>query len=223
MALEHATLTNRRTSDSVPVLFNPEEYTVTRGVTWAQAAIPGREAPLLQFVNGEMQTLEMELLVDTLEAHGSAPAGGDVRELTEKITGFMNVDGETHAPPVVVFAWGTLVFTCVVARVTQRFVMFLPTGVPVRARLSVTLNEYRDLDLEAKEVKRQTADYTKRHVVLQEETLSSIATKVYGNPALWRAIALRNELDDPRTLEPGLALAIPSLPYRDPQTGEVHA
>ena len=45
------------------------------------------------------------------------------------------------------------------------FIMFLPDGIPVRARLTVTFNEYRNVDLEAKEVKRETADYSKRHVV----------------------------------------------------------
>ena len=72
MALEKATLTNTVTGDRVPVLFNPEEYTLSREINYAQAAIPGLSAPLLQFVNGNMQTLEMELFVDTLEAHRTA-------------------------------------------------------------------------------------------------------------------------------------------------------
>ena len=43
--------------------------------------------------------------------------------------------------------------------------MFSPDGIPVRALLKVTFNEYRNVDLEAKEVKRETSDYSKRHVV----------------------------------------------------------
>ena len=50
-----------------------------------------------------------------------------------------------------------------------------PDGVPVRARLQVTFNEFRNIELEAKEIKRETADYSKRHVVAQGETLSAIA------------------------------------------------
>jgi nucleoid-associated protein YgaU len=223
MGLERATLTNEVTHQAITVLFNPEEYTLVRETNWAQAQIPGLSAPLLQFVNGAMQTLELELLVDTLESHGNAvAAGSDVRELTTRIVHLMDIDPTTHAPPPVTFAWGGFKFTCVLARVTQRFLMFRANGLPVRARLQVTFNEFRDLELEAQEIKRETADYTKRHTVAQNETLSSIAARAYGNPALWRAIALRNELDDPRSLETGRALAIPPLPFRNPETGEVY-
>jgi nucleoid-associated protein YgaU len=225
MALERATLTNTVSGDRISVLFNPEEYTVSREVNYAQAAIPGLSAPLLQFVNGSMQTLEMELLVDTWEGHpaAGAQAGSDVREQTRKVVDLMNIDPKTHAPPVVLFTWGSLTFTCVLARATQRFIMFRPDGIPVRARLQVSFNEFRNVELEAKEIKRETADYSKRHTVGQDETLSSIAAAQYDNPALWRPIALRNEIDDPRELPVGLELAIPPLPFRDPDSGEVFA
>jgi nucleoid-associated protein YgaU len=101
--------------------------------------------------------------------------------------------------------------------------MFRPDGAPVRARLQVTFNEFRNVDLEAKEVKRETADYSKLHTVVQGETLSTVAWRAYGNPALWRPIAIRNDIDDPRSLPVGLRLLVPQLPFRNPETGEVHA
>lgn len=226
MPLEKATLTNTVTQQDVEVLFNPEEYTVSRDNNFAQMAIPGLRAPLLQFVHGNMQTLQMELLVDTYEAHSSSSsrvneAGQDVRLLTSKITGLMCINPETHAPPVVLFTWGSLSFTCVLAKVSERFILFRSDGTPVRARLQVTFNEYTNGDLEAKEVKRQTADFTKVRVVAQGETLSAIAASVYGNAALWRPIALANAVDNPRRLALGTKLRIPPLPFRDPATGEV--
>jgi nucleoid-associated protein YgaU len=226
-SLEKATITNTVTGERVPVLFNPEEYTVSRDINFAQTPVPGLSAPILQFVNGNAQTLDMELLVDTYEAHragGRAAnrAGEDVRNLTRKITDLMNVDPGTHAPPVLLFTWGSLTLTCVLGRVSQRFVMFLPDGVPVRARLTVTFTEFRNADLEAKEVKRETADYSRLHVWTQDETLPSVAARAYGNPGLWRAIAVRNRLDDPRAVAPGTSLIVPQLPYRDPDSGELY-
>jgi nucleoid-associated protein YgaU len=223
MALEKASLTNTVTRERVNVLFNPEEYTVSREVNWAQAAIPGLSAPLLQFVNGSMQTLEMELLLDSREDHRGVAAGTDVRLQTSKVVDLMNIDATTHAPPPVLFVWGSLTFTCVLARATQRFIMFRPDGVPIRARLQVTFNEFRNVELEAKEIKRETADYSRRHTVCQDETLSGIAASIYGDPTLWRPIAIRNGIDDPRELPLGAKLAIPPLPYRDPDSGEVFA
>lgn len=223
--LEKATVTNTVTGDRIPVLFNPEEYSLKRDINYAQAAVPGLSAPILQFVNGNMQTLDMELLLDTHEAHRSGgatvAAGSDVRTLTRKITDLMNIDPGTHAPPVLLFTWASLTFTCVLARATQQFVLFLPDGTPVRARLQVTFNEFRNADLEAKEVKRETADYSKLHVVRQGETLASIAASVYGDPVQWRPIAIRNGVDIPAAVAVGDQLVVPALPYRDPDTGEV--
>ena len=124
---------------------------------------------------------------------------------------------------MLLFTWGSLAFTCVLARATQRFLMFRPDGTPVRARLQVTFNEFTNAELEAKEIKRETADYSRRYEVGQDETLSAVAGRVYGDPSLWRPIALRNGIDDPRSLEPGLRLAVPPLPYRDPESGRVFA
>jgi hypothetical protein len=225
--LEKALITNTVTGVKIPVQFNPEEYTQSREINYAQAAIPGLSAPILQFVNGNMQTLEMELFLDSYEEHkvGSSvvnKAQSDVRVLARKVTELMSIEPTTHAPPVLLFTWASLTFTCVLARATQKFVMFLPDGIPVRARLNVTFNEYRNADLEAKEIKRETSDFSKRRVVSEAETLSSIAAREYGDPRLWRVIAIANQLQRARGLPAGLKLLLPNLPYRDPDTGEVY-
>jgi nucleoid-associated protein YgaU len=224
-ALEQATITNTITNQRTTVQFNPEEYTVSQGVNYAQAAIPGLSAPLLQFAHGEMQTLEMELLVDTYEAHqssgGSTSAGSDVRTVVQQLTDLMTIDPSTHAPPVLLFTWASLSFTCVLVKCSQRFIMFLPNGTPVRARLQVTFNEFTNADLEPKEVKRETSTYTKQYIVSQNETISAIAGRVYNDPTNWRPIAINNDLDDPRSLSVGRRLLIPLLPFIDPDTGEV--
>jgi contractile injection system tube protein len=226
MPLEKALVTNTVTGERIPVMFNPEEYTVNQDVNYAQTAIPGLSAPLLQFVHGNMQTLEMELFLDTYEAHQENSrtlnqVGEDVRKLTRQIVGLMDIDATTHAPPVLLFTWASLSFTCVLARASQRFIMFLPDGTPVRARLQVTFNEFRNIDLEAKEVKRETSNFSKFHVVTEGESLSLIAWKTIGDPKMWRPIALRNGIDYPRVLPVGMMLIVPHLPYRDPQSGEV--
>lgn len=228
MSLEKALLTNTVSGVRTPVQFNPEEYTLKRDINYAQAAIPGLSAPLLQFVSGNLQTLDMELFLDSYEQHkvGSTTvnaAQSDVRLLVNQVTELMAIQPSTHAPPVLLFSWGSLTFTCVLAHCTQRYTMFLPDGTPVRARLSVTFNEYRNTELEAKEVKRETSDFSKRHVVSQGETLSGIAGREYGDPRLWRVIAMANGLQRARGLAPGMKLLLPKLPYRDPESGRVHA
>ncbi len=225
MPLEKALITNLDTGEKIPVMFNPEEYTLNKDNNFAQQTIPGLRAPLLQFTHGNMRTLEMELFFDTYEEHRNGSqvlnrAGEDVRKLTGKVVGLLDINSQTHAPPVLLVTWSSLSFTCVLARVSQKFILFRDDGTPVRARLTVTFNEFTNAEREAKEVGRQTADFTKLHFVMQGETLSGIAAKHYENPQTWRPIAIANNLDNPQDIFPGLELQIPSLPFVDAVTGE---
>jgi nucleoid-associated protein YgaU len=38
---------------------------------------------------------------------------------------------------------------------------------------------------------------------------------------MWRPIAIVNEIDNPRALATGQSLIIPSLPFIDPESGEI--
>jgi LysM repeat protein len=217
MALAKARITVEHNGRQFDVMFNPEEYSLNKDNNFASQAIPGLSSPILQFVHGNLRTLEMELFFDTTDART------DVREETQKITDLLKIDPELHAPPVIRVAWGSLQLRCVLARANQKFVKFLEDGRPTRARVTVSFSEFVDPEREAKEVNRQTADFSKVYTVRRGDTLIGIASRFYENPALWRPIAIANGIDDPRDLPPGLALRVPSLPFTDPATGEVTA
>lgn len=215
MALTKARITIEHTGRFFEVMFNPEEYTLSRDNNFASQAVPGLSSPLLQFVHGNLRTLEMELFFDTFEQHR------DVREVTQQVVGLLDIDPELHAPPVLRVAWASLQFRCVLARASQKFILFFQDGRPARARLTVSFQEYVDPGREAREVKRQTANFSKAHAVVQGETLSAIAGRFYQDPRQWRPIAIENGLDDPRALTTGQTLLIPPLPFVDPESGEV--
>jgi hypothetical protein len=215
MALEKLQIKVEHNGLIIPALFNPEEYSLDKDNNYASQSIPGLSGPILQFVAGNQRTLNMELFFDTTAQRT------DVREFTHKVTDLLKIDSELHAPPVLLVTWGSLSLRCVLARVSQKFVQFLEDGKPVRARLTVTFNEFLDPEREAQEVNRQTADFTKVHITGRGETLEGIAARNYQNPFVWRAIAVANNVDDPFFLDAGLELQIPSLPFRNPATGEI--
>jgi hypothetical protein len=219
MVLAKLQVTVEHTGEVILLPFNPEEFTLNQDNAFASQAIPGLSGPILQFVNGNMQTLEMELFFDTWDTDSAVKQ--DVRELTGRVVRLLEIDKDLHAPPVLRVQWGSLDFRCVLARASQKYQMFADNGQPVRARVSVTFNRFIDAEREAKEVNRQTADFTKIHVLVQGETLSGIAARYYEDPRLWRPIALANDLDDPRAAVAGQPLRVPSLPFNDPETGEV--
>lgn len=203
----------------VPCLFNPKELSIEKSNQFAEVNIPGLSSPIFQFVRGNARSVTMDLFFDTYEK------GTDVRMYTDKITGWdagsmyskipkekkglMDIDSELHAPPVCLFIWGQFVFQCIIERVSKKFTMFLPKGIPVRATLNVTLKEYREVKIQVKEINFKSSDLTKRRVVTQGDSLWFIAAEEYGNPKDWRRIAEANRIDNPRLLSPGQELVIP--------------
>lgn len=197
----------------ISVLFNPNSYTISKSVTWsADQASGGKNdtkielnAPPLKFGGGGSRQLSMELFFDVTEQLGK-----DVRDDTDKIARLTLIDRtlKTKPSPCVV-SWGApkgdFPFRGVVSSLTQKFTLFSSGGTPIRATLNVTFTEY----LDPKDDKLQTdPDYTV-HVLKRGDTLSSVAGKMYGDPARWRAIADRNDIDDPIHLEIGRRLGIP--------------
>jgi LysM repeat protein len=217
MALAKARITVEHTGQQIEVMFNPEEYSLNKDNNYASQAIPGLSSPILQFVHGNLRTLEMELFFDTTDTRT------DVRSETQKVVDLLKIDSDLHAPPVLRVAWGSLQLRCVLARANQKFLKFLEDGRPTRARVTVSFSEFIDPEREAKEVNRQTADFTKVYVVQRGDTLSGIAVRFYDNPALWRPIAVANGIDEPRAITPGQELRVPALPFTDPDSGEVTA
>jgi len=213
--MERVHILNEETQEKFFALFNPEEYSLNKENNYASQAIPGLTSPLLQFVHGNLQTLDMELFFDTFDAQA------DVRSETSKIFNLLAINSDLHTPPVLRVTWGTLDFRCVLAKVNQKFLRFFADGRPGRARLTVTFNEYLDAATQVAQANLQSPDFSKAYTVKQGDTLSGIAAQFYEDATKWRPIALINALVDPRSIVPGQEIQIPPLPYTDPSTGVV--
>lgn len=201
------------------VLFNPSEYRLSKANQFAEVAIPGLSAPLLQFGHGNAQTLTMQLFFDTYdptdEPH-KAQKDSDVRAYTRQVTDLLKIHPDLHAPPVCQFSWGNLSFIGVLQQAEVRYTLFLPSGVPVRATVEVTFKQFFNLQMETglfdpHTPQRNSANVQKRYVVQRGDTLSSIAGALYDDPTKWRSIASANGIDDPLAIRPGQVLSIPAI------------
>ena len=137
-----ANMRDRDTASAVEVMYNPKEITIDSSTQFQRSAMPGLQTPVTQFVSGQTQTLSLDLFFDTYEKKS------DVREHTAKLTNLLKIDSEIHAPPVCEFEWGAPIspdkeyfFKGVFDKVTQKFTMFLDSGIPVRATLTVSISE----------------------------------------------------------------------------------
>jgi nucleoid-associated protein YgaU len=197
----------------IEVQFNPLEYTLNKGAQIAEIAIPGIDSPILQFIRGQNEKLTLDLFFDTTES-GMGEMAVDVRTQTNAIYQLVKIQPRTHAIPRIRFTWGQgLSFKAIVESVQQKFSLFNPQGIPLRATVSVVFREYKTLEEQLSELNLQSADHSKQVVVERGDTLSGIAARVYDDPREWRRIADANPevVDHPRRLIPGSVLLIPPL------------
>ena len=212
----------------VKARYNPAEITFNKGVQIAEIAIPGLDSPILQFVRGQSEGLSLDLFFDSTESGTAGSAVEPVTQQTDAFYQLIKIDRTTHAPPVVEVTWGPnhlpgskltgqwasqnrSAFRCLVESVQQRFTLFSPEGVPLRATLSVRLKEYYTLKDQVERIRYESRDHTHRRTVRRGDTLAGIAAEVYGDPRRWRPIADLNQLTDPSDLPEGLALEIPPI------------
>ncbi len=190
----------------IPLRFNPTEYQLQKANAFQEIAIPGLETPPIQYIRGNAERLSVEVLADTSDTLE------DVRLLyVNPVRKLLDIEPELHAPPIVRFIWDGEVFRGVLESCQVTYVLFSPEGVPLRARMALAFKEYRPVAIQVKESPKASPDFDKAYVVRVGDTLAGIAAAAYKDPTLWREIARRNGLKDPRQLTPGTVLTIPKL------------
>jgi hypothetical protein len=205
---------------SMEVQYNPSEFTFSKSVQYAEIPIPGLDMPVQQFIRGNAETLSLDLFFDSTEA---GMDGSDsvvpVTQLTDAFYQLIRIDSKQKAPPVCLFSWSDTGFPgsnlkrgqtqlrehgfrCIVTDVTQKFTLFSPKGVPLRASVTVKLREYQTLtDLVA-------ATEEKVELVQDGQTLDQIADREFNDPGKWREIAQQNGIDDPLALVTGAVISL---------------
>jgi nucleoid-associated protein YgaU len=210
MGYEQLTIIPER-GERIKCQFNPERYTVTKSVQYADISIPGLDSSVVQFVRGQSEKITMELFFDTTDK-GMVDGVTDVRESTNRVFMLLRVNSDTHAPLRVKLEWGpdkrVICFGTntsawsVLESVSQEFTLFSPNGTPLRAKLNVSFREAWTVEQQLQETPCHTSDRTKVITVQAGQTLSQIAAQEYDDPGEWRVIAEANKLSDPANLEP---------------------
>jgi hypothetical protein len=224
--MHYAKLTNISATPPIPidVQFNPTEYGIDSGASYAELQVPGLSTPLLQFVRGEVSTLSLELFLDGTDTRQNvqnaiaSPSQGSlssrattVEDRLTQIRAFVTIQRELHAPPVCNFSWNNISFDGVVTSLRERYTLFDASGNVLRARVTLTLKSYASVEKQLADIARRSPDHTRVRVPRLGETLAQIADEAYGDPRMWKSIATANNIERPRFLTPGVALHIPAL------------
>lgn len=202
--LEMAKIVVQQSREEIPVMYNPTELSLNKTVM-----VQG-EGSNIQFQRVNNDDLTVSLFFDTYEQQI------DVRTKTNKIVALTVPSVGTNIrkePPVVVFTWAGPLFTGIVTKLDQKFTMFLSSGIPVRAELSVTFKSVltEEEDLQA----RGYFNCRQLWRVKESDRLYLIAKDTLGDANQWRLIADANQIYDvlnfPQVKDIGRNLIIPDV------------
>lgn len=181
-----AIIQNLDTGEKIPVLYNPTDYVRTRMVKLATPSAG------VQFLSVEEPEFSVSLFFDTYED------GKDVRTLTNRIAALQDPtrgSGAKREPPGCLFSWGGFQYAGVLSRLEQRFTLFLASGMPARAELTLTFTATPT----PKQVMEDAGldNCRKLHVVTSSDRLDLLAFAETGDVANWRDIARANGIENP--------------------------
>ena len=131
------------------VSFILKTFKLAKKNEFAAAPIAGLNGEPLQFERGGSRTLSAVLSFD-----GRA-TNTDARALTARVTALMNVDRDTHAPPLLSFDWGATSLQCVLESAVEEFRSLFPDGRPSRGLVRVVFRESRTREQLQQDLRRE--------------------------------------------------------------------
>lgn len=198
--------------NKVSCQFNPSTVRLSKHSTWtAHPARGAAKAPRPQFVGTGPETLTATLLFDSYGMLGSQ--NYNVQSAVEQLFTWTCVPASslsttTPQPPTVTFYWGPFNFVGLLIQVNAEYLMFSPAGSPQRATADITLQKTPD---DPQPTNPSSGGISGRRSALLGDcdSLATVAYAEYGDPALWRAIASANGIEDPARVPAGTALLVP--------------
>jgi hypothetical protein len=187
-------------------LFNPTTLAFSRSNNYNATPSAGSSLPQVSFGGGEPDQISVELFFD---GTGVSESTLTVRGRIDRLLSFTEFQADTHQPYYLHLYWGEFNFRGVLTKADVKYTLFERNGEPVRATVTISLQEALAPQEVAAEERRQSPDLYQTWQVAEGDTLDGIAERIYGSAAFWRPIAEANRLRNPRWLAPGSILTLP--------------
>lgn len=198
---------------SLEFRFNPKEYSVTKAATWNRPTNKGaKNSSRPEYGGPQPQSVQLELFFDDWEGDGDLSS--DIETLLDWLKPTdKSINSKKPQPQLLHLEGGNTTplanFKGVLKSVSAKYTMFKSDGTPVRALVTIQLEEYPEEPQGTNPT--SGSPLTRRaHVMRAGDSLHSVAYVEYDDPALWRGLALFNEIDDPLRVRPGTRLLIPT-------------
>ncbi|MDY0961161.1 MULTISPECIES: hypothetical protein [Massilia] len=184
-------------------MINPTGYAIERTVSMSKRGkCDGRV--------GEALTLEDLVLDGTGVVPGPTGSAQSVEAQLDDLMAVVQIapSGEKMVYPVVELVWGSLYYLGRVTSLTTKYTLFAPDGIPLRARVSMKIEEYIP-DTDAVADSADAATMTKQLQVDAGMRLPELCFAAYGDAGMAAAVARFNGLTSMRNVAAGTSIDCP--------------
>jgi hypothetical protein len=190
-----------------PVMYNPTEYSSSMTALYGG---PDESDKKNQFQQTQNDNFSISLFFDTSETQSDVRL--EMKPIADLILPTVK-KRKFKEPPVCTFVWGKFNYRGVIINQSQKFTLFLASGIPIRGTLNLTF-ESRLNESNSKALSNRSSS-RKFWTVKAGDRLDLVAYKTLDSVGNWKAIANLNNINDPllfpRGSEKGRQIVIPDL------------
>lgn len=205
------------TGNSFTMMVNPSDYAENKVIEYDEKKVAdGGNTPAYKGYKDE--DIKFEFCLDTtgvLIDRMGKPTAEDLRPLSATIkileTTVYTYVGDTHEPPYLNIAWGTLNYLGRLKSMNINYQLFNSAGEPLRAKITLTLLKYIDEATQLRLKGKSSPDLSHLITVKDGDTLPALCQRVYKNTTYCAEVARVNGLTGFRSLKPGTQLLFPPL------------
>lgn len=189
-------------------MFNPEKFSDTIHINYQPDEAAGSTGSIQNFNQIPPRSFTFDFLIDGTGAAGEKRIVALDIELFKYTVGYV---GTTHRPTFLILHWGTFLVRCIIKSYTINYTLFNSLGIPLRATINATFEEYVTPELEERINFLSSPDVTHERTVTAKDRLDLMSYHIYKTPKYYMELAKVNNLNQFRKLQESEKIFFPPV------------
>jgi len=176
---------------SIEAFINPNEYTKSIKIKYAQSQTINDPQPTVIFSGIEDESLTLgKIIVDGTGVVSNATLTKDVDTYIQNFQDVVSkYIGDVHSTPFLKITWGKLSFICVCRSFDVRYTLFNPDGSALRAEITLGLTSTINYSTKVKQAGTSSPDLTHARTVKAGDSLPLMCYQIYGDSSYYIDVA----------------------------------
>ena len=192
---------------------NPEQYAQKFQVKYDGKVAPGASGTDSPFKFSMPEELKLDFTFDGTDTiYGYTHKG---KTVPQQIQAFKDVAyilaGDIHQPRFLKVLGSNINFPCILSDLQITYTLFKPDGTPLRAKISATFMNFKEVNRRVSEEDKNSPDLTHVRQVNDGDKLALMAFRIYKDTKYYLEVAKANGLTNFRQLRSGQKVFFPPI------------